>query len=80
MLADDIVADPDLAERGVHILDEHFGEQGDRLAPGFAFGLEPDQRQCHHRRDHVEAAVERVGHARRGRYQKGSRPRATNAR
>ena len=51
----------------------------DGLAPGLALGLEPEQHQRKHRRDHVEAAVDRVGHL-PSRYQAGSRPRATIAR
>ena len=62
MLADDIVADADLAERPVHVVDEDLGEQHRGAAPRFALAFHPQQHQGEDRRDHVEAAVERVRH------------------
>ena len=44
----------------------------DGLAAGLALRLEPEQDEREHRRDHVEAAVDRVGHP-PSRYQAGSR-------
>ncbi len=62
MRADDIVADPDLAEGAVHVVDEDLGKKDRRQLARLALGLQPEQRQGGHRSHHVEAAVERVGH------------------
>ena len=62
MLADDMVADAELAQSRVHVVDEQLGQQPDGLAAGLTLGLEPEQDQSGHRRDHVEAAVDRIGH------------------
>ena len=78
MLADDIVADADLAQARVHIVDEQLGEQDRRAPPRLAERFQPQQDQSGHRRDHVEAAVDRVRHP-PSRYQTGSRPAATIA-
>ena len=61
MLADDDVADAELAQLAVHVVDEALGEAGGgRSAVGRL--LEPQQHERQHGRDHVEAAVDRVGH------------------
>ena len=62
MLADDIIADAELAQGRVHVVDEDLGEQDRGRAPGLALRLEPEQDEGGQRGDHVEAAVERVGH------------------
>ncbi len=59
MLADDDVADADLAQLAVHIVDEALGERGAGQHPGGLL-LEPQQHDRQHRRDHVEPAVDRV--------------------
>ena len=61
MLADDEVANPHLAQAGIHVVDEQLGEQN-RLPPRFVpFLLEPEQDEGEQRSDHVEPALDRVG-------------------
>ncbi len=62
LLADDHVAEPDLAHLPVHVVHEQFGklDAGEPL-PGIF--VDPVEDECEHQIDHVEAAVERVGNA-----------------
>ena len=61
MLAHDDIADADLAQLAVHIVDETLGEVGAcRWPVGIAF--KPQQDQAQHRGDHIEPAVDAIGH------------------
>ena len=62
MLAHHIVADADLAQSGVHVVNEGLGEQHRRRPPRVARFLQAEQDQGGQCRDHVEAAVQRVRH------------------
>ena len=59
MFADDHVADTDLTQLPVHILDENLGQPGKFLAP-FVVLLQPDQHQREYRGNHIEPAVDTV--------------------
>src|SRR5204862_128199 len=58
MLAHHIVADADLAQSRVHVVDEDLGEDDGGPFPRFAERFEAQQDERRHRRDHVEPAVE----------------------
>jgi hypothetical protein len=74
MLADDKVADAELAELCVHILDENLGEQ-DRCVPRrLALCLEPDKMAAI-----MSKRPSSVSGTWPSRYQAGSRPFATTA-
>jgi hypothetical protein len=61
MLADNDVADSELAQLPVHVVDEAFRESRGGLTPRrLRFHPQHDERED--RGDHVEAAVDRVGH------------------
>ena len=78
MLADDIVADADLAQLPSMSSMKISVSSTDGSRPASPSRLQPEQDQREHRRDHVEAAVDRVRHP-PSRYQAGSRPAATIA-
>ena len=62
MLADDIISDTDLPQACVHVRDERLGEERRVLTARFALTLEAKQSEGGHGGDHVESAIDRIGH------------------
>ena len=63
MLADDEIADPDLAQGAVHVVDEDLGQSHRFRLGTLALRFQAKENQRQHRRDHVETALERVRHS-----------------
>src|SRR3546814_20179509 len=57
MLADDEIADADLAQLPVHVVDEALGQIDRRLTQRLPLAVEAQKHQRHHQRQHVEPAV-----------------------
>ena len=62
LLADNHVAEANLAHLPIHVIDEQFGklDTGERL---IGILVDAMQNECEHEADHVKAPVKRVGHA-----------------